>query len=101
MKKASESGDWLQKESARLASILQKKTLAPSKLDEIQRKYNILAAFVEEQVASAGDGAQHLFNQGSEGAKVAASSVSSAAAEASGYVAEAAAGATDRVKAEL
>jgi len=65
MKKLSESGEWLQKESARLASILSKKTLAPSKLDEIQRKANILAAFMEQKAAEAaedvGDAAQHVF----------------------------------------
>ncbi|KZT57670.1 disulfide isomerase [Calocera cornea HHB12733] len=75
MKKMSESSEWLQKESARLASILQKKTLAPSKLDEIQRKANILAAFVEEKAAHAAEEAQHVFNQGSEAAAEAAASV--------------------------
>ncbi|EJU04800.1 disulfide-isomerase precursor [Dacryopinax primogenitus] len=66
MNKVSESGEWLHKESARLASILQKKTLAPAKLDEIQRKANILASFVEEKLKEAADEAQHVFNAGSE-----------------------------------
>lgn len=38
-----------------LASILQKKTLAPRKLDEIKIKANILAAFVEEKAEQAGE----------------------------------------------
>jgi protein disulfide-isomerase A6 len=33
----------------RLASILKKRTLAPSKLDEIKVKANILAAFIEKK----------------------------------------------------
>lgn len=36
--------------SARLASILSKRTLAPAKLDEIKIKANILGAFVVEKV---------------------------------------------------
>ncbi len=34
--------------SSSLGSILEKKSLAPSKLDEIQIKLNILRAFIEE-----------------------------------------------------
>ncbi|KAI0058205.1 protein disulfide isomerase [Artomyces pyxidatus] len=37
--------DYVSKESKRLASILKKRTLSPAKLDEIQIKANILAAF--------------------------------------------------------
>ncbi|TFK85989.1 protein disulfide isomerase [Polyporus arcularius HHB13444] len=39
------SEDYLEKESARLASILSKRTLAPAKIDEIKIKANILGAF--------------------------------------------------------
>ncbi|TBU28011.1 protein disulfide isomerase [Dichomitus squalens] len=49
------SEEYLQKESTRLASILQKRTLSPGKLDEIKIKANILGAFrpatVEEVAA--------------------------------------------------
>ncbi|OBZ67643.1 Protein disulfide-isomerase tigA [Grifola frondosa] len=46
------SEEYLDKESKRLASILQKRTLSPAKLDEIKVKANILNAFraVEEEV---------------------------------------------------
>jgi protein disulfide-isomerase A6 len=37
----------------RLASILKKRSLAPSKLDEIKIKANILQAFVEKKVEEA------------------------------------------------
>jgi len=49
-KVAKGSEDYITKESARLASILQKRTMAPTKIDEIKRKVNILAAFVAEKV---------------------------------------------------
>jgi hypothetical protein len=38
-----------------LASILQKRVLAPAKLDEIKVKANVLAAFAAEKVAEARD----------------------------------------------
>jgi hypothetical protein len=38
-----------------LASILQKRVLAPAKLDEIKIKANVLAAFAAEKVAEARD----------------------------------------------
>ncbi|KAG6817654.1 hypothetical protein H0H87_005411 [Tephrocybe sp. NHM501043] len=41
---------YIQKESTRLAKILDKKTLAASKLDEIKIKANILSAFAEEKI---------------------------------------------------
>ncbi|KAG6842311.1 hypothetical protein C0991_010599 [Blastosporella zonata] len=41
---------YIQKESTRLSKILEKKNLAPSKLDEIKIKANILNAFAEEKV---------------------------------------------------
>ncbi|KAH0833320.1 thioredoxin-like protein [Lanmaoa asiatica] len=40
---------YIEKESQRLASILSKRTLAPTKLDEIKIKANILNAFVPEK----------------------------------------------------
>jgi len=51
MKKiASDSEAYLTKESARLSSILSKRTLSSGKLDEIKIKANILAAFAEKKV---------------------------------------------------
>ncbi|KAF9815482.1 hypothetical protein IEO21_04579 [Rhodonia placenta] len=49
------SEEYLEKETKRLTSILQKRTLAPAKLDELKVKANILGAFkkVEEVVARA------------------------------------------------
>jgi len=40
--------DYVVKETKRLATILEKKTLASRKLDEIKIKINILAAFAEK-----------------------------------------------------
>ncbi|EIN04877.1 protein disulfide isomerase [Punctularia strigosozonata HHB-11173 SS5] len=45
--------DYVQKESKRLSSILQKKTLAPKKLDEIKIKANVLAAFAAQKAEEA------------------------------------------------
>ncbi|KAH9923470.1 protein disulfide isomerase [Epithele typhae] len=47
------SEEYLEKETNRLASILKKRTLAPSKLDEIKIKANILSAFkaIKEEIA--------------------------------------------------
>jgi protein disulfide-isomerase A6 len=39
--------------SVRLATILEKRSLSQSKLDEIKIKYNILRAFVEQKVEDA------------------------------------------------
>ncbi|KAL4062929.1 thioredoxin-like protein [Scleroderma yunnanense] len=51
MEKVVKGGDaYIEKESKRLASILNKGTLARSKLDEIKIKANILTAFVAEEV---------------------------------------------------
>jgi len=50
--------DYVEKEARRLASILNKKTLAPRKLDEIKIKANILRAFVEEQAAEGAEKAK-------------------------------------------
>ncbi|KAG8732350.1 hypothetical protein FRC10_000975 [Ceratobasidium sp. 414] len=48
-KLAAGAEDWVTKESKRLNGILAKRTMAQSKLDEIKRKANVLAAFVEEK----------------------------------------------------
>ncbi|KAI0001430.1 protein disulfide isomerase [Russula compacta] len=45
----------MEKVVMRLASILQKRVLAPTKLDEIKVKTNVLAAFVAEKVVEARD----------------------------------------------
>ncbi|KAF8896355.1 protein disulfide isomerase [Infundibulicybe gibba] len=44
---------YVEKESKRLAAILKKRTLSPTKLDEIKIKANILRAFSQEKVAEA------------------------------------------------
>jgi protein disulfide-isomerase A6 len=38
-----------------LGTILEKRTLAPSKLDEMKIKYNILNAFVREKAEQVGE----------------------------------------------
>ncbi|KAF8135066.1 thioredoxin-like protein [Boletus edulis] len=48
----SSSEGYVTKESQRLASLLSKRTLAPTKLDEIKIKANILKAFALEKVES-------------------------------------------------
>lgn len=56
-----------------LASILEKKALAPGKLDEIKKKANILAAFVQEKVEEvteeAKEGAEALKDKAEEAIK--------------------------------
>jgi len=47
--------DYVAKESKRLASILQKRVLSSTKLDEIKVKANVLAAFAAEKVEEARD----------------------------------------------
>ncbi|KAG8830894.1 hypothetical protein FRC17_004109 [Serendipita sp. 399] len=44
---------WLEKERKRLNNILQKKSLAPGKLEEIKIKANVLAAFVAKKAEEA------------------------------------------------
>jgi protein disulfide-isomerase A6 len=39
----------------RLATILRKRNLSPSKLDEIKIKYNVLSAFVQQKVDEASE----------------------------------------------
>ncbi|KAG8691646.1 hypothetical protein FRC09_011568 [Ceratobasidium sp. 395] len=48
-KLATGAEDWVTKEAKRLNGILAKRTMSESKLDEIKRKANVLAAFVEEK----------------------------------------------------
>ncbi|KAI9439976.1 disulfide isomerase [Lactarius indigo] len=57
------SEDYITKESKRLASILQKRTLAPAKIDEIKVKANILAAFVAEKVVEARDSIERAMEE--------------------------------------
>ncbi|KAL0955099.1 hypothetical protein HGRIS_004016 [Hohenbuehelia grisea] len=55
MEKVVKNGEaYLEKESKRLASILQKRTMSQSKLDEIKIKANILKAFAEQKIEEAG-----------------------------------------------
>jgi len=52
----SSSGDYIAKETKRLASILEKRVLSSEKLDEIKTKANVLAAFAAKKVVEeAGD----------------------------------------------
>jgi protein disulfide-isomerase A6 len=46
---------YVEKESKRLNSILEKRNIAPTKLDEIKIKANILKSFVEDRAADAKD----------------------------------------------
>jgi len=52
--------DYVVKETKRLATILEKKTLASRKLDEIKIKMNILAAFAEKREVVTGDAAENV-----------------------------------------
>jgi protein disulfide-isomerase A6 len=51
---------YLEKETKRLASILEKRTMSPAKLDEIKIKANILAAFVAEKAGQVKEEAEDL-----------------------------------------
>jgi protein disulfide-isomerase A6 len=51
---------YFEKESKRLGSILSKKSLAPTKLDEIKRKANVLAAFAAAKVEEAKEEGEKL-----------------------------------------
>jgi protein disulfide-isomerase A6 len=53
-------GEYLEKESKRLASILKKQSLAPSKLDEIKIKANIIKAFADEKLAQANEAVEGM-----------------------------------------
>jgi protein disulfide-isomerase A6 len=47
----------------RLATILKKRNLSQSKLDEIKVKYNILSAFVEQKVDEAAEKVSEAFGK--------------------------------------
>jgi len=47
------SEDYVEKETKRLKSILEKRTSSPSKIDEIKTKLNVLAAFVKNKTEDA------------------------------------------------
>ncbi|EEB97893.1 hypothetical protein MPER_02693, partial [Moniliophthora perniciosa FA553] len=49
------SEEYLQKETKRLEAILKKRSLSPSKLDEIKIKANILRSFAEQKEEEAED----------------------------------------------
>lgn len=46
-----------------MSKILEKKSLAPSKLDEIKVKANILKAFVAEKAEEANEGAESVLGK--------------------------------------
>ncbi|KAJ3517607.1 hypothetical protein NLJ89_g402 [Agrocybe chaxingu] len=52
-KVANGSVGYIEKESKRLATILEKRNMSPAKLDEIKIKANVLKSFLEERVAEA------------------------------------------------
>jgi len=57
------SEEYLEKESKRLATILKKRNLSQSKLDEIKVKFNILSAFVEEKIDEAAEKVSEAFKK--------------------------------------
>jgi len=57
------SEEYLDKEVKRLATILKKRNLSASKLDEIKIKYNILRTFVEQKVEEASEKLSDTFGK--------------------------------------
>ncbi|WWC61684.1 protein disulfide-isomerase domain [Kwoniella dejecticola CBS 10117] len=70
MERVIEKGEgWLTKEQARIAGLLASPSLAPTKLDELKIKANILSSFAEQKVAEAADAAGDLYEQVIDAAK--------------------------------
>ncbi|KAG7528350.1 hypothetical protein FFLO_06227 [Filobasidium floriforme] len=92
MQRVVEKGeDWLSKETTRIGKLLQSPSLAPEKLDELQRKNNILSAFVHRKFDEAADALSDAsLDDVEEAVRHATASVKVAAGQA-----------TDRVKQEL
>lgn len=92
MQRVVEKGeDWLSKETTRIGKLLQSPSLAPEKLDELQKKNNILSAFVHRKFDEAADALSEASLE----------DVEDAVRHATASVKVAAGQATDRVKEEL
>ncbi|EIW84274.1 protein disulfide isomerase [Coniophora puteana RWD-64-598 SS2] len=64
MEKVSADGEaYIEKETSRLTSILTKRNMSPSKLDEIKIKANILSAFVAKKLEEAEEKVENLFGK--------------------------------------
>jgi protein disulfide-isomerase A6 len=92
MQRIAEKGEgWVAKETTRIGKLLESPSLAPEKLDELQRKNNILSAFVHRKYDEAAD---YLSDASLE-------DVEDAVRHATASVKVAAGQATDRIKEEL
>ncbi|WVQ82191.1 protein disulfide-isomerase domain [Cryptococcus sp. DSM 104549] len=60
---------WLAKEQARLANLLASPSLAPTKVDELKIKVNILSAFAAQKAGEAYGAAEELLGDAVDGAK--------------------------------
>ncbi|WRT66188.1 protein disulfide-isomerase domain [Kwoniella shivajii] len=64
MERVLEKGEgWLAKEQARIAGLLASPSLAPTKLDELKIKANILSSFAATKASEAADAAGDLYDQ--------------------------------------
>ncbi|WVO22327.1 protein disulfide-isomerase domain [Cryptococcus decagattii] len=61
--------EWLAKEQARLANLLASPSLAPTKLDELKVKINILSAFAAQKAGEAYDSAEEILEGAWDSAK--------------------------------
>ncbi|OWZ68870.1 protein disulfide-isomerase domain [Cryptococcus neoformans] len=61
--------EWLTKEQTRLASLLASPSLAPTKLDELKVKINILSAFASKKASEAYDSAEEVLEGAWDSAK--------------------------------
>jgi len=67
MEKITADGEaYIEKETARLTSILTKRNMSPTKLDEIKIKANILGAFVAKKVEEAEEKVEKLIGKAHE-----------------------------------
>ncbi|WWC70388.1 protein disulfide-isomerase domain [Kwoniella pini CBS 10737] len=70
MERVLEKGEgWLTKEQTRIAGLLASPSLAPTKLDELKIKANILSAFAEQKAAEAAEAAGDIYEQVIDAAK--------------------------------
>ncbi|ORX36848.1 disulfide-isomerase precursor [Kockovaella imperatae] len=81
---------WLTKEQARIAGLLQSPALAPTKIDELKIKANILSSFAEKKVEEIADAASDIAGEKMEDVKAFISMMEAQGAKA-----------TDRIKEEL
>ncbi|ODO08204.1 protein disulfide-isomerase domain [Cryptococcus amylolentus CBS 6273] len=69
MERISAKGEeWVAKEQARLANLLASPSLAPTKLDELKIKINILSAFASQKASDAYDSAEELLEDAKQAA---------------------------------